>query len=96
MELFFFWFALSVATAIFAGTKGRTRIGWFCSSILLSPIIGLILIAILPTKTYQSSEIAINPTRDKLIELKKLVNEGLITQDEYSARRKIILESKDT
>ena len=96
MELFFFWFVLAIVAGIFAGTKGRTRFGWFCLSVLFSPLIGLILVAILPTRTFAEPYAPPNPTRDKLLELKQLVNEGLISQDEYVARRKIILESTDS
>ena len=97
MEIVVLLFAiLSVIVAFFAGTKGRTRFGWFWVSFLLSPVIGLILVAILPAKTNQSDIALISPTRDKLIELKKLIDEGLINEEEYAARRKIILESTDS
>lgn len=39
------WLLASVLVAVFAGTKGRSVVGAFLASILLSPLIGLIVVA---------------------------------------------------
>lgn len=48
MLLFLFWLGFSIAVAIFADTHGRSGIGWFFLSLLLSPLLGFIFIAVLP------------------------------------------------
>ncbi len=42
MEIFIFWLAFSIIPAVIANNKGRSGIGFFFLSVLLSPIIGLI------------------------------------------------------
>ncbi|CAN2185303.1 hypothetical protein MCEMZLE14_00392 [Candidatus Nanopelagicaceae bacterium] len=96
MELILFWLILSVLAGVYAGTKGRSGFGWFCFSFFLSPLIGFIALAIIPTRSKGTTLAVPNPTRDKLLEIKQLLNEGLISQDEYVARRKMILESTDS
>ena len=96
MELILFWLILSVLAGVYAGSKGRSGFGWFCFSFFLSPLIGFIALAIIPTRTSETTAAVPNPTRDKLLEIKQLLNEGLISQDEYVARRKMILESTDS
>ena len=96
MELILFWLILSVLAGVYAGSRGRSGFGWFCFSFFLSPLIGFIALAIIPTRSTETKVAAPNPTRDKLLEIKQLLNEGLISQDEYVARRKMILESTDS
>lgn len=45
MEIALFWFLFSVAVGIWADKKGRSGIGWFLLSILLSPLLGLVFCA---------------------------------------------------
>src|ERR1044071_3953251 len=44
MELFMFigWLAFSVVAAVIAGNKGRSGVGFFLLSLLLSPLLGII------------------------------------------------------
>lgn len=92
MELFLFWFILAIVAGVFAGTKGRSKFGWFLLSCLVSPIIGLILIAILPRRDLERVLVH-NSLEDKLSEIKSLLDRNLITQEEYEARRKVIIEN---
>ena len=50
MEILFLWPLLSIVAGIIARNKGRSGIGYFLLSILLSPIIGLILVIALSPK----------------------------------------------
>lgn len=96
MEFILFWLILSVLAGVYAGTKGRSGFGWFCFSFFLSPLLGFIALAIIPSRLTEAKVSIPNPTRDKLLEIKQLLNEGLISQDEYVTRRKLILESTDS
>jgi RNA polymerase subunit RPABC4/transcription elongation factor Spt4 len=40
------WLALCIITAVFASKKGRSAIGFFCLSFFLSPLVGLIAVAV--------------------------------------------------
>jgi hypothetical protein len=88
MELFLFWFMFSIVVGVFAGTKNRTGFGWFLLSLIISPIITFILVAVLPrvSKNPESLEA-------KLLEAKRLKDSGMITEEEYQLKRKAILES---
>lgn len=48
MEIFITWFILSILVGLFAGSRGRGSGNWFVVSMLLSPLIGLIFVAVLP------------------------------------------------
>lgn len=48
MELFLTWLILSILAGYYAGTKGRSSIGFFFLSIFLSPLIGFIAALVLP------------------------------------------------
>jgi hypothetical protein len=42
MDVFILWFAFSIMAGVVAGNKGRSGIGFFFLSALLSPLIGLV------------------------------------------------------
>lgn len=46
---FFFWLFLCGLIAYWAHTKGRFAFGWFVISFMLSPLIGGLIVAILPS-----------------------------------------------
>lgn len=46
MGIFITWFLLSVAVGILADNKGRSGIGWFLLSMILTPVLGLIFCAV--------------------------------------------------
>lgn len=48
MELFLGWVVFAIVVAIAAGSRGRNGFGWFVLSILLSPLVGLILVLVMP------------------------------------------------
>ena len=70
----------------FAKTKNRSGVGWFFFSLLLSPIIGLLVVAIAPRKD------SLNNLETQLQAAQSAKEKGLITEDEYQARRKKIIE----
>lgn len=51
MELVFGWIIFSFLPAIIAPSRGRSFIGWFLLSLLISPLFGLILVLALPSRT---------------------------------------------
>ena len=94
MDLFFLWIVLSIIAGVFAGSKGRSRFGWFLISCLLSPLIGLLLLAILPRQDFVPVVVH-NSLEDKLLEINGLLEKGLLSQEEYNVRRKAIIETTD-
>jgi hypothetical protein len=94
MDLILIWIVLSIVAAVFAGSKGRSGFGWFLISCLLSPLIGLLLLAILPRQDY-GPVVVHNSLEDKLLEINALLEKGLLNQEEYNSRRKAIIESTD-
>ena len=43
MEIFFFWFIFALLVGLYARKKGRSGIGFFFLSVLLSPLLGLLI-----------------------------------------------------
>lgn len=48
MEIFLFWFIMSVVVGVVASSRGRPGFGYFILSLILSPLIGFILAVALP------------------------------------------------
>lgn len=88
MELFLFWIVISVLVGVFASSKNRSGFGWGLLSLLISPVITLIIVALLPRKEQASQSL-----EDKLREIERLKTSGVITEDEYQTKRKAIIES---
>jgi uncharacterized protein (DUF983 family) len=50
MEFFFFWLLFAAIVGVAASSRGRSGFGWFLLSILISPLLGLILVLVIPNK----------------------------------------------
>jgi hypothetical protein len=55
MEYFFFWLLFAAIVGIAASSRGRSGFGWFLLSILISPLLGLILVFVIPNKAAQAA-----------------------------------------
>lgn len=47
MGLFVMWVAFSIAAAIFASSRGRSGFAWFLVSMIISPLIAFVFIAVM-------------------------------------------------
>jgi len=94
MEFFFFWIICSVLVAVFASSRNRSGFGWFLLSLFISPLITLIFLAILPKRgTSVESTNDLHSLEAKLKEIERLQVSGLLTEEEYSTKRKSIIDS---
>lgn len=50
MELIVGWLVFAVVVGVAANSRGRSGFGWFLLSLLLSPLIGIILVLVMPKK----------------------------------------------
>lgn len=48
MEWIFIWFIGSIVVGVVASVRGRSGFGWFLFAALLSPLLGLLLVLVLP------------------------------------------------
>ena len=46
MTVLFFWVLFAVVVGVFASKRGRSGFGWFVLSMLLSPLLGLLFVAV--------------------------------------------------
>lgn len=46
MLFIIFWLFLSILVGVFASSKGRSGIGWFFLSLIISPLIGFIIVLV--------------------------------------------------
>lgn len=51
MTVFIFWVLFSVAVGVYASNRGRSGLGWFALSLLISPLLGLIFCAVSTDKS---------------------------------------------
>jgi len=42
----FFWFLFAVIVGVFASNRGRSGFGWFLLSLVISPLLGLLFVAV--------------------------------------------------
>lgn len=47
MEVFLLWSLLSFAVGIWASSRGRSGVGWFFFSMILSPLLGFVFVAVI-------------------------------------------------
>jgi hypothetical protein len=59
MTIFIFWLMFSIACGIYASNRGRSGIGWFFIAMLISPLLGLIFVAV--TKDLSKPNVAAQP-----------------------------------
>jgi hypothetical protein len=50
MEIAFLWFAFALVVGVAAGSRGRNGVGWFVLSLFISPLIGLLLVLVMPSQ----------------------------------------------
>jgi len=50
MEIFFFWFIFALLVGFYANNKGRSGIGFFFLSVLLSPLLGFLIALVVDEK----------------------------------------------
>jgi hypothetical protein len=93
MELILFWFVVSLLVAVFASSRNRSGFGWFLLSLIISPLITFIFLAILPKRAgyLETSELP-QSLESKLKEIDRLKVENVITEDEYQIKRRKIIE----
>lgn len=49
------WLVISIVVGVGAGSRGRSGIGWFFISVLLSPVLALLLLLVFPALKIQDS-----------------------------------------
>ena len=93
MELILFWFFVSILVAAYASSRNRSGFGWFLLSLIISPLITFIFLAILPKRAGNIPAPAGPQTLEgKLKEIERLRLENVLTEDEYQLKRKAIIE----
>lgn len=62
--IFVFWLLLAYAVGVAAGSGGRSGFGWFIQSVFLSPLIGIILVLVLPDLRHERLIASVVEKRD--------------------------------
>lgn len=55
MEYFLFWLAFSAVVGAAASSRGRSFVGWMLISTVISPLLGLILVLVIPSRARNTS-----------------------------------------
>lgn len=56
MDVIFFWIVASIGIAFWAARKGRSPFGWLVLSLVLSPLLSAIFLAVASDKSPQGQE----------------------------------------
>ncbi len=77
MEIFLFWFGLSIVVGMWASGRGRAGFGYFLLSLVLSPLLIALLVLVLPNLKAQpvlaGAEVATAATHTRCPECRELV-----------------------
>jgi Short C-terminal domain len=88
------WFTFAIVAGAVASGRGRSGVGWFLFAILLSPLIGLIVVALLPRTTPTPVTVVEGPKADatsQIASLASLRDSGAISEDEYATKKTELL-----
>ena len=68
MAIFILWPLLALVVAAAAQSRGRSGLGWFILAVVLSPLVGLILVQLLPNLRYERliASLAVGPDDARL------------------------------
>ena len=94
MELLVFWLLLSAAIGAAAASKGRSGIGFFLLSLILSPLIGGFIALIVPRIGPTPVQLVNPPPADpagQIAQLASLRDSGAITDEEFQAKKTDLL-----
>lgn len=64
MEIVLFWVGGSIAVGVGASSRGRSGFGWFVLSLLISPLLALIVLALMPNLAEKAAALASQPSVD--------------------------------
>ena len=53
LEAIVIWLVLAIVIGVAAARRGRSGLGWLVASLILSPLIAAILLALLPDRRYE-------------------------------------------
>jgi hypothetical protein len=53
LEAIVIWLVLAIVIGVAAARRGRSGLGWLVASLILSPLISAILLALLPDRRYE-------------------------------------------
>lgn len=55
----FFWVMFAVVVGVFAANKGRSGVGWFLLSLVISPLLGFLFVAVLSNLKAEADRAAV-------------------------------------
>ena len=92
--LILFWLLLCGVVAYVASGRGHSGLLFFLVSMFLSPLVGLILALLIPTRKQRSALDYSNSTgsvADEIKKLQELVHSGAITQAEFESKKRQLM-----
>jgi hypothetical protein len=60
MEIFLGWLIFAVVVAIGAAARGRSGVGWFFLSVLISPLLSVLLLLLLPKLNAPTASVVVS------------------------------------
>lgn len=92
--LLIFWLILCGVVAYVASGRGHSGLLFFLVSMVLSPLVGLILALVIPTKKTRGAlehSDTVYSVADEIKKLQELVHSGAITQAEFESRKRQLM-----
>lgn len=94
MELLVMWVVLSAIVGLAASAKGRSGVGFFLLSLLITPLIGLLVALVVPRVDATPVRVINQPGADptsQIASLASLRDSGAISDDEYQVKKAELL-----
>ncbi|WP_319412174.1 SHOCT domain-containing protein [uncultured Cohaesibacter sp.] len=98
MIIIFAWILFALIPGFVASSRGNSFFLFFLLSILLSPLVGLIIALLVPSKTISNRGIEITShaatnVADEIRKLSDLQKDGIITLDEFERKKSDLIGS---
>ena len=87
------WIIFAAVVGFVAWSRGQSGFGFFLLSLVLSPLIGILFSVLMPAKN-STAQLALSSAvsaADEIQKLADLLQPGLITQNEYDAKKRQLL-----
>lgn len=101
-DLIFWWVLLSLIPPIIANSRGRSPVGWFLFSLVISPLVAVVLLLVLADESVGADRhdelvqaLGAAPVDDPLVVIERLAvlrDTGAITPTEYETKKAQLLE----